>query len=1246
MAITKKLLRVESGERIDEPDFTHISRQNLEFFESVVGTLHGSASVVAGFTCASAGAAPDTVVRVSRTSTGAIIIPEQGHAGGLHSAGDVCNSYLLDTDSGGSNSVDLDLAGQPNTDHHIYVQFSQFAAIDQDPRVFWNATTQQEFTKSAPAPNTRFAATWSLLSREYTVAAPANSVRVGTVRLAGGVISQIFQTQQRLYEGCAASPLGSAITTTAPSSLVSPTFLPDFSRSDDRSANGSTNFAQFANAALKSIEEIKSGYHGKWYRKPPQGLSLDAAQTVTVTVGTPEHPGNFTATTQDGSGYWIIDTALSSALAAATSLHASAPVHVHIKAGKYIMGAVTTFQARDLTLSGSGDATVIRWTNNLGGLSLWGGGHRNILIQDLLFEATATNRVFNNTGPIRVGLDDSNRITLDNVNLKDGYVAASDDYSAANWTHGTLMTIVDTTDGSTVTSSTDGGGYVVVRDCRIEGAIQSQTAVSGLVREVLVYGSEIASLTVYSDATLTRGATVGIESSIIRSFIIAQATEIFCIGSDIGRIYALTEGSVRLHGCTLKGKSFATEPFANYPRVTVDLSASAAQAVESIIEVEGCWFDTWDANTTAAITGLSIHTDYAAACDSATISNTLWMPSTSFFTTQNTASWCIEGGQFESTDYAGQTRGVRDHFKLSGCQFIDAAHNGVAWDGPIENCTFSSEVGRGNVTTTPAHILGTAQRMQGVIIDLSAYLKGCVVNLTANCTHIWRPRAAALTVGVRYAVQSEMHDCTINLAASTASTNSGSSLTVDRNAIARGSDYGNSGVLISGCTFIGGSHASGNLALGLALGVGNFTCKNSDFIGSLNVSIGKWGYTTPKEISNQQILIDGCSLYGGIAIGHVASATNPLSTSAPVADSAAITTGTSVKISGTKIFRALEIYAPTSSVDISDCSIGEQLVAFMTGTQSNTNDSRITVTGCNLYRVPASALKGQHNAALSSKAVSNTKLHDDALITNPSAVGLAAAVRIYIDGDKGTHGGWEHIELSDNNISLDQRAIQVGGKSQTPEFIHLGGNHCDVKNNTIAWYAKDGGESAIQYRGYEARFEGNVIDLRSDDTSDSIPNLIKVMDPNGLFDTYPTRTVTTSLFAIHFEHNKIRCTTTCGLIGDTAANAVVYADWSAKANNGGGSPVYLSIQHNQIFGARFPAAAAPQLGYVQATVGVGKIANLTLHRIAGFDFGKASGAQLLVSDVETTVNQATATWHVGHDHSPGGTADANVILLK
>ena len=339
------MVRVEGGERVDIGDFEALIRQSFSGDASVIGTIVANAALLDGFDATVAAA---TTLRITRNA-GAFIAPFLVPANHLYNSGAIVSSVL--NDDAGAVSIDLALGPLVNDWYHVYVTLSLVNA-DNLERVFWNPTTSVEYKQNI---DTRWVLTWALDTALAAGAAPPNSVRVATINWDGTLTAaKIYATKQMMFEGNGV-PGGTGATVPAPVSFDH-SLLADFSRSDDRSANGAGDLTTFANAVLKCIEEVKDPVNGKWWAKPDNQTSLQSVRTHHFSVGYPARPGNFNATVTAGpNARWDITTALASLSTVAAAL--GGPVTVVLRPGEYYVSAAVVFNSA-IRITGMGQEQV------------------------------------------------------------------------------------------------------------------------------------------------------------------------------------------------------------------------------------------------------------------------------------------------------------------------------------------------------------------------------------------------------------------------------------------------------------------------------------------------------------------------------------------------------------------------------------------------------------------------------------------------------------------------------------------------------------------------------------------------------------------------------------------------------------------------------------------------------------------------------------------------------------------------
>jgi hypothetical protein len=401
----KELLRVQDQERVDTPDFQHLQRQVLYWHESIAALL-SSESLIRGFELS---VVSPTSVRVTPNTAGengVIIVPEFGGDNSTAPRdGGTSYSAVVDLNSTAKDkSLSTYATGQFL---HVYAA-AVWNATKLDQRAFWVPPAGPEAVNSI---NTRFVLEWQLTIVAHHQPPPARSVRIGTIWWSGSLTApDLYQSAQMLFEGSAVEG-GSAVE--VPSGGTPPFAgfwqdndgtIPDFDRSDNRWANGSKSFAEFARMVLRETQEIKSQSRvltPKHWEKPPYGLSLRAAQGSTFTIGegTKLSEGN-----QNGiadalnPGYRNIGPALTFLIAAAVT-EGMTDVCIKLKPGRYSVTSVITIPGTmRFELHGCGPlATELKITDNgkirvetdasteasaglsICGMSLWGTTGDNML---------------------------------------------------------------------------------------------------------------------------------------------------------------------------------------------------------------------------------------------------------------------------------------------------------------------------------------------------------------------------------------------------------------------------------------------------------------------------------------------------------------------------------------------------------------------------------------------------------------------------------------------------------------------------------------------------------------------------------------------------------------------------------------------------------------------------------------------------------------------------------------------------
>jgi hypothetical protein len=361
----KDLVRVEATERVDEPDFTALSRQVLRYHESVVGSLIAQRAVVsAGWALVTLS---PTDIRVERQD-GIFVGPESGTTDGITNVGVTSSSAVFDY--GGTDQV-VTFSGLPVGSYHVYV-YQRFTKADPQVRIKFDVTTQTEFKDTFEV---RYRAAWFAEILPIATVPADDRVRIATVDWDGSDLatSTISRTLPLLYEGQAVTG-GSAVPHT-PSGFTGTSPLVDFSRSTDRISNGSKTFAEFANAALKCIEEIKSQHIPEWYAIPSRGKALDSVLPVTYTIGegTPHCVGMFnglsTPVNIGGQDYYDVSNALDTAVTAALVDSPSAAV-ILLKPGHYYLNQDISlpkeFGIRHWSIVGSGSGATTLYVDTAG----------------------------------------------------------------------------------------------------------------------------------------------------------------------------------------------------------------------------------------------------------------------------------------------------------------------------------------------------------------------------------------------------------------------------------------------------------------------------------------------------------------------------------------------------------------------------------------------------------------------------------------------------------------------------------------------------------------------------------------------------------------------------------------------------------------------------------------------------------------------------------------------------------------
>jgi hypothetical protein len=356
----KDLVRTEPTERVDQPDFEHITRAVLDYHQSIAGSvITENAIVSAGWDLSIIGTSQ---IKIERND-GVLIGPEIGSTDSVHGV-DLGGRRIIKKFCGSDQIVDF--AGKSVGNYHLYV-YQSFVPSKYAKRI--------KFVSGVEVPdsfNTRFEPAYYAQILPVTTSPGDDRVRIATVEWDGVQLltSHIHLTMQLLFEGMAV-PNGSAEEFLA-EGFTGATPLEDFSRDPDRVANGSQDLGEFCNAVLKSIEEVKSKVFPEWYKEIPHSLDSVGSATYTIGQGTAGSVGDFNATEVSSSGtytYYRIDVALTQCIAQCVSdgvKHA----HIHFKPGIYSLDSDVPIP-RDgaqfsWTLSGASmESTFIRFKASL-----------------------------------------------------------------------------------------------------------------------------------------------------------------------------------------------------------------------------------------------------------------------------------------------------------------------------------------------------------------------------------------------------------------------------------------------------------------------------------------------------------------------------------------------------------------------------------------------------------------------------------------------------------------------------------------------------------------------------------------------------------------------------------------------------------------------------------------------------------------------------------------------------------------
>jgi hypothetical protein len=369
----RDLLRAESQERVDLPDFQHLSRQVLFWHESIAA-LMSEKSLIRGFELSVVNTTTVRVTPDTSSYNGAFIVPEFG-ADNNQAPHEATTSYSVVVDIN-PTAKDQVLSGFGTGQFlHVYASVVWVPAKN-DIRVFWTPPSGPENTNNI---NTRFTLEWQLSVVPAYQAPTPRSVRIGTIWWSGSLTANdLYQSAQMLFEGSAVED-GSAVEVPSGGSPAFDGFwqdegegtIPDFDRGDNRWDVGAKDFAGFSQMALREIQEIKSQSKiltPKHWEKPPYGLSLRAAQGCTFTIGegTTLSEGNENGISDPlNPGYRNIGAALTT-LISAIATEGLEDVCIRLKPGRYSVTSLVTFPGNvRIEIHGCGPlATELKITDN------------------------------------------------------------------------------------------------------------------------------------------------------------------------------------------------------------------------------------------------------------------------------------------------------------------------------------------------------------------------------------------------------------------------------------------------------------------------------------------------------------------------------------------------------------------------------------------------------------------------------------------------------------------------------------------------------------------------------------------------------------------------------------------------------------------------------------------------------------------------------------------------------------------
>lgn len=631
----QEIPRFQDEERIDIPDFMANNVAALALHEAIVGALGATKAVLAGF---DATALTATTLRVTKGTNGAFIAVDRGGSDRPWPVGVDSASVLLQV--GGAAAVDYSFTGLTPDVYHVSAMFAWVAAR-YDQRAFWHSDpTEDNGGHEYPdSMNTRYVPQWSLDVRLHSDAAPVGGVRVATVIWDGSdMTGEVYKAKQMLFEGASATGDGSTVAVPASGAFAGfagPLALPEFSRDDDRVVHGVVNLSTFAQAVLKSIEEVKDPAHGGWWRKPPKGLSIRSAQPVTVTIGTGEaySTGNYNATALV-SGYWNIDAALAAIVADMNASILPQNTVIALKPGAYQMTAAVEFPY-DVGLVGAGVRnTTLKVTD--AGQFTFGGGATGFTAEHIRLVSALTTAIVSYNSGMNVWLGDliydggSSAILLQNA-----------DVGAAN------------------------GADIIVCNVQSDGALRCETPCHSLQvynsRVSDITGGRVSDLGVGSGNACPKLTLAGVEARGVHIYSTVWGVRIHAC--TIGTLYfsGKIEADVKISGVTFAGDASIAGAAQSW-RVYFDNIASTRP---SRISMRGCEFVAGDDVSGIAVAGAAGASHMALML----IDGCAFMPDSTHL-------------GYIGTQQAVSNEGPADKVRVRNCVVVDFAH-GAFWQCDI-----------------------------------------------------------------------------------------------------------------------------------------------------------------------------------------------------------------------------------------------------------------------------------------------------------------------------------------------------------------------------------------------------------------------------------------------------------------------------------------------------------------------------------------------------------------------------------